>query len=135
VSTLPRTDRALVLRTDFSDDAAWIRICSAIAAPVGDFLADVQFVDDRQHDCLTTEQVLRLSPDASDRAFIFLVDAETIARPDHPILVVDLFHVRGRSFRVVPPAMWSLENNLSIANMDWEDFAENVDPDGVFRGF
>ena len=29
----------------------------------------------------------------------------------------------------------SRENNLSIANMDFREFAESVDPDGVFRGF
>jgi hypothetical protein len=31
--------------------------------------------------------------------------------------------------------MWGVENNLSLANMDWEDFAATVDEDGVFRGF
>jgi hypothetical protein len=31
--------------------------------------------------------------------------------------------------------MWGIENNLSIANMDFEEFAENVDDDGIFRGF
>ncbi|MFF0717196.1 DUF6924 domain-containing protein [Micromonospora sp. NPDC003816] len=39
------------------------------------------------------------------------------------------------TFRVVPSEMWSVQNNLTIANMDWEDFAENVDGDGIFRGF
>jgi hypothetical protein len=28
-----------------------------------------------------------------------------------------------------------VENNLSISNLDWEDFADAVDSDGVFRGF
>jgi hypothetical protein len=27
-----------------------------------------------------------------------------------------------------------VENNLSIANMDWEDFAGEVGGDGVYRG-
>jgi hypothetical protein len=31
--------------------------------------------------------------------------------------------------------MWGVENNLSIANMDYSEFADEVDPDGVFRGF
>jgi Domain of unknown function (DUF6924) len=31
--------------------------------------------------------------------------------------------------------MWSVENNLSIANMDFEDFADATDDDGIFRGF
>ena len=28
-----------------------------------------------------------------------------------------------------------IEANLSIANMDFEEFADSVGPDGVFRGF
>jgi len=28
-----------------------------------------------------------------------------------------------------------VENNLSLANMDFEEFADSVDADGVFRGF
>lgn len=31
--------------------------------------------------------------------------------------------------------MWGVENNLSLANMDYADFAANVDPDGILRGF
>jgi hypothetical protein len=29
----------------------------------------------------------------------------------------------------------SIENNLSLFNMDFWEFADNVDDDGVFRGF
>jgi hypothetical protein len=32
-------------------------------------------------------------------------------------------------------AIQSIQNNLSIANMDFEEFANSVDDDGVFRGF
>jgi hypothetical protein len=28
-----------------------------------------------------------------------------------------------------------VQNNLVIANMDWEDFEGALDADGVFRGF
>jgi hypothetical protein len=28
-----------------------------------------------------------------------------------------------------------VENNLSLANMDFHEFADNVGADGVFRGF
>lgn len=31
--------------------------------------------------------------------------------------------------------MWSVENNLSIANMGFEEFADSADEKGVFRGF
>jgi hypothetical protein len=46
-----------------------------------------------------------------------------------------LYEEPGRTFRVIPSEMWSVENNLSVANMDFYEFADNVDLDGVFRGF
>jgi hypothetical protein len=76
----PDTENAPVLRTDFSDQAAW--------------------------------------------------DAE-----EHLLLVIDLFGEKGREFRAEPSRIQSIENNLSIANMDFSDFAESCDPEGVFRGF
>jgi hypothetical protein len=50
-------------------------------------------------------------------------------------LVVDLYSDRGRKFRAVPSQVNGIQSNLSIANMDWEEFADNVDEDGIFRGF
>ena len=50
-------------------------------------------------------------------------------------VVVDLYDEPGRTFRVIPRELWGVENNLSLANMDYSDFADNVDADGVFRGF
>lgn len=40
-----------------------------------------------------------------------------------------------RRFRLQWYAAWITVANLSIVNMDWEDFAECTDKDGVFRGF
>jgi hypothetical protein len=54
---------------------------------------------------------------------------------EHPVAVVDLWHRPGRTFRVIPSQMWSIENNLSISNMDFFEFADAVDDDGIFRGF
>ncbi|MFB7125410.1 MULTISPECIES: DUF6924 domain-containing protein [unclassified Kitasatospora] len=48
---------------------------------------------------------------------------------------MDLRERPGRCIRVVAARLWSIENNLSISNMDFDDFAGNVDADGVFRGF
>jgi hypothetical protein len=52
-----------------------------------------------------------------------------------PLIVVDLWRERGRCVRVLAAELWSIENNLSEVNMDFEDFAGAVDNDGVFRGF
>jgi hypothetical protein len=137
VDGIPATDdlESLVIRTDFTDDAAWARVRSAITAPVDRFEAGVKFVNDRQFAGLTIEQLLERF-EGSDHTFIFLVDRETLTHSEHPVLVVDLYGPeRGRTFRVIPSAMWGVQNNLVIANMDWEDFADNVDEDGVFRDF
>ena len=132
---IPETENALVLRTDFSGDAAWESICAAIREPVGDFQAYVDFVSDPAYDGITTEQLLSLIPQGSTHTFIFIVDRVALSHPDRPILVVDLYTEPGRTFRVIPREMWGIENNLSIANMDFVDFAENTDHEGIFRGF
>jgi len=56
-------------------------------------------------------------------------------RPDHPIQVIDLLEDGGGPpFRCIPPELWAVENNLNIANMGWNDFADALDEDGVYRG-
>ena len=132
---LPETENSLVLRTDYSDDAAWERVREAISAPVGDFRAYVTFVSDPGLRDLTPAEILGRLPRDFQHSFIFVVDDTTLRHAEHPLLVVDLFDERGRTFRVIPTEAWSVENNLSIANMGFDDFAESVDPDGVFRGF
>ncbi|HEY1683600.1 MAG TPA: hypothetical protein VGG19_02460 [Tepidisphaeraceae bacterium] len=54
---------------------------------------------------------------------------------DHPILVVELSKKRHLTFRVIPEALNEVENNLSMANMDFEEFVDAVDQSRVFRGF
>jgi hypothetical protein len=132
---LPESDSSLVIRTDFSDDKVWSDVRDRLAAPVGDFRAYVNFVEDQDYDSLTIADLLELVPAGTGKSFVFLADRETITNPEHPALVVDLLHKRGRTFRVIPSEMWSVENNLSLCNMDWEDFADNLDSNGVHRGF
>jgi hypothetical protein len=41
----------------------------------------------------------------------------------------------GNSFQCSVAAVAEVEVNLSIANLDFSDFAGSVDPDGIYRGF
>ena len=132
---IPETENALVLRTDFSDNAAWESICAVIREPVGEFQAYVDFLRDPEYDGLTPMQLPSLIAQGSFRPFIFLVDRIALSHADLPILVVDLSNELSQSFRVIPSQMWSVENNLSLCNLDFADFAKSVDPDGIFRGF
>lgn len=134
---LPQTKNPLVLRTDFSNQAAWKTICTEIQKPVGifRFRANVEFLDDVEYAGLTKEQLLKLAPENYNHSFIVIVDQIAISHPDHPLLVVDLYEGSGNEFRAIPSQIQGIENNLSIANMDFEEFADAVDQDGIFRGF
>ena len=133
---LPASDNSLLLRTDFSDDAAWISLCSAVRVPSEHgFLANLDCISDSAFKGLTVEQLVTLAQKDGDRAFAFVADTVALTNPEQPVLVVDFYDEPGRTFRVVPSEMWGVENNLSIANMDYVDFADSADPDGVFRGF
>ena len=133
---LPKTENSLLLRTDFSDDAAWAALCEAVQEPGEEgFRAFLECISDPTYDGLTVKQLVALAPKGSGHSFAFIVDSVSLTNPERPILVVDLYDRPGRTFRVIPREMWGVENNLSISNMDYYEFADNVDPDGVFRGF
>jgi hypothetical protein len=134
MNQLKDLENAIVLRTDFSDQAAWEAICAEIRKPLGGFHADVDFVDDRAYAEITKERLLSLFK-GSDHPFVIVVDRTAISNAEHPLLVIDLEGGAGRQFRAIPSQIQGIENNLSIANMDFEDFAGAVDKDGVFRGF
>ncbi|MEU4560600.1 hypothetical protein AB0F72_19665 [Actinoplanes sp. NPDC023936] len=143
------SDVSLVIRTDFAHPLEWEQIQAAIAEPQTEegFTALVAFVDNPAYERITPSQLVEMVPSGVDHAVAFLVDAKALTHPDRPILAVNLYdYVEGledqgkgpqfgATFRVVLSEMWSVQNNLTISNMDWEDFVENADGDGVFRGF
>jgi hypothetical protein len=137
---LPQTNNPVVMRTDFENQQAWKTICKLISAPVPSsasepFYAYVQFLDDKDFRGLSTEDILTRVPTGYKHSFLFVVDHATFAHPEFPILVVELRRDRGRQFRAIPTAIQSIQNNLSIANMDFFEFANAVGADGIFRGF
>src|SRR5579871_4565895 len=107
---LPRTEQSLVLRTDFSDDAAWAALCAAIQEPSEDgFRAFVECVSDPTYQGLTVERLVALAPRGGDHTFAFLADRIALTDPERPVLVVDLSKEAGRTFRVIPREVWGVE--------------------------
>ena len=132
---LPKSDSALLLRTDFRNDDAWNALCEAVQEPSNEgFQARFDYISDLAYEGLTVKQLIILAS-REEHSFLCIADRITLTNSERPILVVDLHDKPGRTFRVVPSEIWGVENNLSIANMDYSEFADNCDSDGVFRGF
>lgn len=108
------------------------------------FEVNVTCIDDPAFAALAVTDLLASGPDHATHALLLVVDEITIRSPEHPILFVDLGSEpdpaddwpgapAGRSFRAVPHTIQEIENNLSSANMDGEEFADGVDEDGIRR--
>ena len=132
---LPQTQYPLVLRTDFTDPSAWEKARHAILKPFGDYRASVAFIDDVAYRDITQEQLLQIIPDNDHHRFIIVFDYLTVSMPESPLLIVDLYEDPGRTFRAIPSQIFEIQSNLSLANMDFSEFADFVDQDGVYCGY
>ena len=96
-----------MLRTDFSGDRAWEKLCTACTAPVGEFRAFLSCVNDRRFDGLTVDQLVARARHGREHLFAFVADRTAMTQSDHPVLVVDLNREPGRTFRVIPSKLGS----------------------------
>lgn len=130
---LPADRGSLLIRTDFSDQGKWEALRAALDTPTEDgFLPYLSPVDHQRWNHASADDVAAAAP---PYVLLAVADATTFSTPEMPLLVLEKADDGVRQMRVAPRAMASVENNLSIANMDWEDFADSTDADGVFRGF
>ena len=123
-----------MIRTDFSDPPAWEAIVAAAQSAEDPFMFNMQVVDDCDYDGASVQALMAALPKDYPHNFLVIADKRAVTDPDHPLLVVGLLGERGREFRTVPSQIASIDNNLSIANMGFEDFVGMVDEAGVFRG-
>jgi hypothetical protein len=131
----PKMEEPWVLRTDFTDQSAWETVCAIIRKPVDVFCAHVNFIDDETYKNLPKDQLLAQISKNYKYNFIIIVDSIAISLSDHPLLVMDLHEGTGNEFRAIPSQIGAIADNLSIANTDFEEFAMELDQDGVFRGY
>ena len=144
---VPPDFTVLVVRTDFSDDAAFDATCDLISA--GDcegYIPDLMSFEDRRLEGSSPDEVYGLAVD-TEIEYLFIANARTMTDPEHPLLVLNLLsddddeddeeeaRPPSRMFWTVPAEVCGIDANLGISNMDFCEFADNVDADGVFRGF
>jgi len=130
----------LLVRTDYSDDGAWQAALSAATAvyAMDDFErigARLRSVESAGLSNLTPEELVALAREGFIGQ-IAVADARTMR--DQTVLFVDFNELRGqvgRTFRSIPSEVEPIVANLSLSNMDFDEFADNTDADGIFRGF
>jgi hypothetical protein len=111
--------------------AAVRRRCAGAGRRIRAYLT---IVSDLALDGATVEQLTEWGTQAG-LSFALIADERALSEPEHSLLVVSFYEEPGRTFRVIPSEVWGVENNLSLANMGFDEFADAVDEDGVFRGF
>jgi hypothetical protein len=103
--------------------------------PADGFQALFCCVDDPALAAISLTQLAKQAVEDLHCSAIFIADAKAMSGADRAVLCVDCAHNPGAAFRVIPSEVWGPENNLRLANMDFAEFAAEVGPDGVFRGF
>jgi hypothetical protein len=106
-------------------------------------------IEDRQYEGLDTQELVELAAplfEQDEHATLLVVDETTITAAEHPVLIIELEDTavgelaeaegeRTRSFRARACAVAEVDANLSIAHLDWEDFAgAGGNDEAVFEG-
>jgi hypothetical protein len=132
--TLPATGKTPIVRTDFSDDAAWDALRAELSNPADEMAADLEFVSDRAFAGVTPETFRSFLPPDGEVSHGFLVDRAALTQPGRPVLAVDLSRRTPSTFRVAAAALAEVDGNLSLGNLAFAEFLTALGPDGVFRG-
>src|SRR5688500_3154658 len=133
--SIPVSDNLVLVRTCFSDDKQWESLVRDATNPQEPFVAYFHIVNDPFYRGKEAEDVLAAFPDDYPHPAVFLADERALSEAGHPCLIVSTAGEERRSFRALARELASLDCNLSIANMDFEEFEEAAGPDAVFRGF
>jgi hypothetical protein len=133
---LPKGDDALLIRTDFSDEARWLAVVNTTTRENSDgFVANLTVVDDPTWAGASVQDVISAHAGHKERVVAFVFDtAAATDKEQHALLCINLASKKVRTIRVLPTEVWSVENNLSLGNMEWRDFASSL-KEGVFVGF
>ncbi|WP_167150995.1 hypothetical protein [Streptomyces sp. MBT27] len=149
---------ALIIRTDYGDEAAWQAVVADLAQPWGDdgrFEPAVHFVDDPVWADRTPDEVLAEARRDENLMVVFLADRATMQSAHRALLVLDITEDEEedldpmyyqelidslpppREFRTAPAGVHDVHANLSIGNMDFAEFADAAfaHPDRIYRSF
>jgi hypothetical protein len=134
--SLPDSEIYLLVRTYFGDDASWDALRGEIEEGSEEgFFANVEYVDDRQFEGFSVEALEAAHPHRADGwDVMYVADERGIREPAHPLLLVRVGSAEDLPFRCRADLLYEVDANLSLANLDWEDFRDQVGASGVYGG-
>ncbi len=125
-------DKPYLIRVFTKNDSIWKRITNQIKTPSKQgFIADLHIVEGGPFNTSFTKSMMTEPSPFYNYDFIIMADSLTFTQEPHTLLCQGLFENKGKSFRVLPQDIWKVENNLSTANMDFDEFIENCNNKGV----
>ncbi|GAB6899370.1 DUF6924 domain-containing protein [Kineosporia succinea] len=121
-------DQAFLFRTDFSDDEAWAAMIDHIDRAWEDTGGtSVNLVDDPAHQDADPAALPGIG-------YYFVFDAHACRGEGFPLLVVSTDPEDDpSSFRATADSIPTLDANLSIGNVLFEELIDTTDDDGVYR--
>jgi hypothetical protein len=130
--SIPATVSTPLVRTCFDRPDGWSALLAALSQPsVDGFLANLSIIDESR---FSNTRPSDYKIDSQKHAIVFFADEEAQMLPGYLLLVVSAFEP-SMALRVLAKEAWSIENNLSLSNMDFAEFVSAAGRDGVFRGF
>ena len=141
----PKIDQAWVVRTDFSNDEKWEEAVREIMTPRRvlsmDVRARVTLITDRRYENMSADEVASALPDSYEFLHCFIFDSFSSSEDESPILVLNLesndTHEPSETFqfRAYPAQVFWIDSNLSISNIDFDDYTRELEPGAIFDGF
>ncbi|GGK30147.1 hypothetical protein GCM10011583_72590 [Streptomyces camponoticapitis] len=145
---------ALIIRTDYADETAWQMIVAEVSQPSGaggEYEARVHLVDDPVWAGSTPAAVRAAVRQDDQLSVVFVADRTTMQSAQHPLLALNISDEDkdldpmyyqelidsppAQEFRTTPGAVHDVHANLSLANLDFDGFAEAAlaDSEGILR--
>ncbi|MEU6084805.1 hypothetical protein [Streptomyces sp. NPDC047108] len=143
---------ALVVRTDYGDEAAWQAVVEKLPGPWGDE-ARFHLVDEPLWSGASPDAVMAAAAEDENLSVVFVADAVTMRSPLHAVLaltteeedwdpepVLDegrMVAPAPRRFRTVPAAVHAVNAHPALADMEFGDYVEAAsrEPDHIHRSF
>ena len=133
--TIPESENFVLIRTAFSHELRWTELLKIAKNQPEPFTAWFAVLEDLSLNGSTVEQIVNDLPENYRQCALFIADERALLEDGFPCLVVGPLGEGLRPFRALARELPAIDANLSIGNMDYEEFEEATEADGIFRGF